>query len=260
MTLLEHRVPVEGGHLHVEEAGEGPAVLLSHAGVTDRRVWDPLLPSLASRHRVIRWDSRGYGRSPRPTGPFSLVADAVAVLDHLGVERAHLVGLSQGAATSLDTALAHPGRVATLTLVAPGLSGYDWPQLPGYADRMDAFKRGDLDGITTGLIRLWAPLSLGPDGASTGDLAATLIADQIDFVLSEEEEVEEPSAVARLGEVTVPTLIVLGDRDIDVITDIGDLLVAKIPGARRVMLAGADHILPLRVPAELDALLAEHLR
>jgi pimeloyl-ACP methyl ester carboxylesterase len=225
-----------------------------HAGVTDRRVWDSVVPLLADRHRVIRFDSRGYGLSSRPEAPFSHVADAVAVLDAFELERAHLVGLSQGAATALDTALAHPGRVATLTLVAPGLSGYDWPRLPGYEDRMAAFSRGDLQGVLDGLVRLWAPLSIGRD-----DLPVTMMSDALDFLLEDELEIEEPSAVPRLGEVAVPTLVVLGADDIDAITAIGDLLAAKIPGARRVVLAGADHILPLRVPDELAKLLADHL-
>jgi 3-oxoadipate enol-lactonase len=188
------------------------------------------------------------------------VADAVAVLDACGVERAHLVGLSQGGATSVDTALAHPGRVRTLTLVAPGLSGFDWPELPGRADRIAAGERGDLPGIVESLVRLWAPLSIGPDGRPTGDLAVTMMSDLAEFFLLDELDVEEPSAVERLDRIAVPTLVVLGDRDLDVITTIGDLLAAKIPGARRVMLPGADHILPLRTPEALDALLADHLR
>lgn len=252
MTLREHRIIVEGGHIHAEDIGDGPPVLLSHAGVTDRRVWDPVLPALADRYRVIRYDARGYGRSPRPTGPFSLVTDALAVLDQLDVDRAHLVGLSQGAATSLDLAQREPTRVATLTLVAPGLSGFDWPRLPGYEERMAAFERGDLAGVTGSLIALWAPLSTGDD------FAATLIRDQIDFLLEDELEVDEPSAIPRLGEVTAPTMVVLGADDLDVITEIGDLLATRIPGARRVMLDGADHMLPLRVPDELAALVAEH--
>lgn len=254
MSSLGRQITVEGGHLYAEESGDGSPVLLLHAGVTDRRVWDLLVPLLAPSHRVIRFDSRGYGLSSRPKAPFSHVADAVSVLDAFEVERAHLVGLSQGGATALDTALAHPGRVATLSLVAPGLSGYDWPRLPGYEERMEAFTRGDLKGVLDGLVALWAPLSIGHD-----DLAVTMLSDALDFLLEEELEIEEPSAVPRLGEVAAPTLVVLGAEDIDVITAIGDLLAGEIPGARRVVLAGADHILPLRVPGELAALLADHL-
>jgi pimeloyl-ACP methyl ester carboxylesterase len=259
MELREHHVPVDSGHLYAEEVGDGPPVLLLHAGVTDRRVWDPLLAPLAAGHRVIRCDSRGYGRSPAATGPFSLVADAVAVLDALGVERAHFVGLSQGGATSVDTALAHPDRVRTLTLIAPGLTGFNWPELPGYAERVAAAERGDGRQLARQVLRLWAPLSVGRDGDPLDDLAATMIFDLADRFLLDEREVEEPSAVDRLGQITAPTLVVLGDRDIDAIAAIGDLLASRIPGARLVTLPGADHILPLRVPQQLAGLLADHL-
>lgn len=260
MELRAHRVPVDGGQLHAEEAGEGSAVLLLHAGVTDRRVWDPVLPALAARHRVIRYDARGYGRSPRSAGAFSLVADAVAVLDHFGVPAAHLVGLSQGGATSVDTALAHPERVRSLTLVAPGLSGFAWPELPGHARRVAAAGCGDVRGLAEEVVRLWAPQSIGPDGRPLDDLAATMIFDLGELFFLAQLEVDEPPALDRLDQITAPTLVVLGDLDVDRITEIGDLLSARIPGARRVTLTGADHIVPVRVPEELDALLAGHLR
>jgi 3-oxoadipate enol-lactonase len=255
MNSLAEFVRVDGGELYVEQAGSGQPVLLLHAGVTDRRVWDLAVPPLAQRYRVIRYDGRGYGRSPAPAGPFSLVSDALAVLDHYGLPDAHFVGLSQGAATSVDVALAHPGRVRSLTLVAPGLSGFDWPQLPGYAERVAAAERDDATALAAAICRLWAPLS----GAPGDDLASRMIMDNAGVFLADELEVDEPPAVDRLDRIGVPTLVVLGDRDLDVITEIGDLLAAGIPGARRVMLAGADHMLPLRVPDRLHAVLVDHL-
>jgi 3-oxoadipate enol-lactonase len=86
-----------------------------------------------------------------------------------------------------------------------------------------------------------------------------MISDHVDLFLGDEMEAEEPSAIGRLGEIAVPTLVVLGDRDVEAITTIGALLGQGIPGARTVTLKGADHILPLRVPEALSALLAEHL-
>lgn len=259
MELREHQIPVDGGHLYAEEAGAGPPVLLLHAGVTDRRVWDPVLPALAASHRVIRYDLRGYGRSPRATGEFSLVADAVAVLDALAVPSAHFVGLSQGGATSVDTALAHPDRVATLTLVAPGLSGFDWPQLPGFDDRAAAAERGDLRALAIEMMRLWAPVSLDADGSPRDDLAATMMFDLAETFLLDELEVEEPSAVDQLPKISVPTLVVLGDRDVAAITEIGELLATRIPGARRMVIPGADHIVPVRAPERIVELVARHI-
>ncbi len=208
---------------------------------------------------MIRVDARGFGLSPPASGAYSLVGDALAVLDQLGVDDAHLVGLSQGAATSVDVALGHPARVRSLTLIAPGLSGYEWPELPGHAERVEASERGDAVAVVESEIRLWAPLSVGPDGLPVNDPAVRMMMDLVGNVLLDDLAVAEPSAVERLGEIGVPTLVVLGDRDLDVITAIGDLLTARIPGARRVLLIGADHLVPLRLPTELAGLLAGHL-
>ena len=257
MQLREKELQVEGGRLFVEEIGEGPTVLLLHAGVTDRR--DLAVPVLASSYRVIRYDMRGYGRSPRATAPFSLVADAVAVLDQFEADTAHVVGLSQGAATAVDLALARPERVRSLALVAPGLSGFDWPQLPGYGERLAAAEQGDTAALAAGIARLWAPMSFGADGKLGDDLAAQMVRDHTDLFLLDELEVEQPSAVDRLKEITVPTVVVLGARDVDAITTIGTLLESSINGARKVVLPDADHILPLRMPDEFHAVLLEHL-
>jgi pimeloyl-ACP methyl ester carboxylesterase len=259
-TLTE--LTVDGGRIYAERTGPpgADAVLLLHAGVADRRVWDEVVdPLAAASHDVIRYDMRGYGRSAPATEPHSLVADALAVLDAAGVEAAHFVGLSQGAATSVDTALAWPGRIRSLTLVAPGLTGYDWPRLPGFADRMAAAEAGDTHGLALAIARLWAPLSF-ERGTGECDTAAKIILDQAEQFMRDELEIEEPAAAGRLGEIGAPTLIVLGDSDVEPITDIGRIMAAGIPGARCETLAGADHMLPLRVPDRLTDLLLAHIQ
>jgi pimeloyl-ACP methyl ester carboxylesterase len=250
---------VDGGRIYAEESGSGEPVLLLHAGVADRRIWDPIVPALAGAdYRAIRYDERGFGRSAAASEPHSLVVDALAVLDAAGVSAAHFVGLSQGAATSVDVALAHPDRVRSLTLVAPGLTGYEWPRLPGFARRMAAAEAGDAHRLAVEIARLWAPLSF-TDAERPRDAAAQIIVDQAEAFMRDEMEVEEPPAIDRLGEITAPTLVVLGDTDVAPVTDIGHRLVAGIPGARLVTLAGADHMLPLRVPEQLTDLLLSHL-
>jgi pimeloyl-ACP methyl ester carboxylesterase len=265
-TLTE--LAVDGGRIHAERTGPpgADAVLLLHAGVADRRVWDRVVaPLAAAGYDVVRYDMRGYGRSLPATEPHSLVADALAVLDAAGVDAAHFVGLSQGAATGVDTALAHPGRVRSLTLVAPGLTGYEWPRLPGFAGRMAAAEAGDTHGLALEIARLWAPLSFGAGAGAGGgkgecDAAAKIILDQAEQFMRDELEIEEPSAIGRLGEIGAPTLVVLGDSDVEPITDIGRILTEGIPGARCETLPRADHMLPLRVPEELTRLLLAHMQ
>ncbi|GIH02088.1 alpha/beta hydrolase [Rhizocola hellebori] len=247
--------------VYVEDQGTGEAVILAHAGVTDSRIWDLAVPALLGRgYRVIRYDLPGYGRSPRPTEFFSLVELALRVLDDAKVDVAHWVGLSQGGATGADVALAAPHRLKSLSLVAPGLSGYQWPPREYSAAMIAADERGDAHGVAVEVLRRWGIMSFDADGELIADPASQTLLDQADWLNTEEDfQREEPSAVERLGEIAAPTLVVLGDRDVDTITDIGNLYAATIPNARLEMLTGADHLLPLRVPERLHALLFEHL-
>src|SRR5687767_13891290 len=106
--------------LAFEVAGSGDPLLLVHAGVADRRMWDPQWPVFVAAHRVIRYDLRGYGESLPPSGPWSQHADLLGLLAELGIGRAHVVGASVGAGIAVEAALAQPQAVASLVLVAPG--------------------------------------------------------------------------------------------------------------------------------------------
>jgi pimeloyl-ACP methyl ester carboxylesterase len=117
---------VNGTRLYYEEAGAGPAVVLIHGFTLDTRMWDDQFPALAQRFRVIRYDLRGFGRSALPDGPYSHVEDLRALLDHLGIAQASLVGLSKGGGVALDFALTYPGRTTALALLDTILGGHAW--------------------------------------------------------------------------------------------------------------------------------------
>jgi pimeloyl-ACP methyl ester carboxylesterase len=125
------RVAVEGGTLYYETRGSGPAVVLLHAGGLDHTMWDPQVDALARSYRVIRFDVRGHGRSTARMGPYSMVEDLRRVLDHLGVERAHLVGLSMGGGIAFDFASTYPARTLTLALASTSGPPPNVPIPPG---------------------------------------------------------------------------------------------------------------------------------
>src|SRR5438445_8825693 len=123
--MTEGFVDVEGGRLFYEEAGSGPAVVLVHPGLWDSRIWDPQFHVFAERFRTIRYDVRGYGGSTKPEREYSNVEDLYAVLTHLDVERAAVIGCSMGGQIAVDFTLEHPEMVTALVPVAAGLSGYE---------------------------------------------------------------------------------------------------------------------------------------
>ena len=128
--MTELMVPVNGGEVWAEDSGDGPPLVLLHPGVGDSRIWDPVLPALTATHRVIRYDARGFGRSPAPSVEFSLYDDLVTVLDYLKLTGTPIVGCSQGGDCALGLAVLQPARVSALVLLCPGVSGYQWPEDP----------------------------------------------------------------------------------------------------------------------------------
>jgi pimeloyl-ACP methyl ester carboxylesterase len=118
------RLAVPGGEVAYEVVGRGPAVVLLHGGFMDRRSWDRVVPELSKSYRVVRYDIRPFGESTAPKEPYFVPDDLLRLLNHLKIDRAHLVGHSFGGGVALDFALAHPTRVATLTLVAAPPGGF----------------------------------------------------------------------------------------------------------------------------------------
>ena len=134
-----------GAHIYYEAEGNGEPVLFIHAGVANLRMWDDQATALGDRYRIIRFDSRGYGRTETEHVEFSNRADAAAVLDEVGERSAHVVGLSRGGQIALDFVLERPERARSLTVVAGGVGGYeadvastvDWDEVEGWGDAKD---------------------------------------------------------------------------------------------------------------------------
>lgn len=159
-------LPINGVDLAYDEAGTGEPLLLVHAGIVDRRMWDDALPALAERFRVIRPDLRGYGDTPLPSGEFVYAADLVALLRALGMARASIVGVSLGGHVALDVAIAHPEVVKRLVLVAPGIDGWEHSAGMRAAWELEeaAWRAGDLDEVAWINVRTWLDgPSRGPD-------------------------------------------------------------------------------------------------
>ena len=246
----EGHLNLEGGGIWYEVAGDGPAVVLMHAGIADSRMWDAQFEGFAEHHRVVRFDVRGFGRSPPPTAPFSRGEDVVALMDHLEIPSAALVGCSMGGGIAISLALQHPDRVHALVPVATALPGYQWPENELDRQTEEAVAARDWDRVVGLNIEQWAPLRTDPE---VDALIERMIREnaRVDE-LPEELFLPTPSAMDGLEEIRCPTLVVVGETDPPPIFDIANILVERIPRAQRVDIAGADHLVPLRRPREFN--------
>jgi pimeloyl-ACP methyl ester carboxylesterase len=248
--------------------GDLPVVLL-HAGVADRRMWDPLWPVLTAERDVVRLDLRGFGESvERPSGALCPVGDVVATLAELGIDACHLVGASFGAGVAIEVTLSQPKQVASLLLVAPGgsLIAEVTPELRRFIEaERAALARDDLDSAVEANLAWWVE---GPQRIA-GDVDPTMrdLVRQMQRrafeVAAGWDDVEEreldPPALDRLAEIRVPTLVLVGALDLQAVHDAARRLVVGIAGARRVDWPGTAHLPSLERAEDFLALLRDWL-
>jgi len=255
---------VSGGKMAYEEGGRGQPIVLLHEGIADRRMWDREFPQLARGQRAVRYDLRGYGGSTPATSEYSSVRDLTVLFDHLHIDRPLIVGPSMGGRIALDLTLTHPERVGALLLIAPGYSGMDYDHVPGGKatferdERLskaatDAWTSGHLEEATEYLRQLWGSALTG----NALELFRTMVRDNAKEVFedrsAQHETREGGPAAGRLGEIRVPTLILVGDRDNPAMPHLASYLARGIPGAEIEIVPGADHLLNLSRPDAFDA-------
>jgi pimeloyl-ACP methyl ester carboxylesterase len=251
------------GHLSYDIAGDGPPLVLVHAGVADHRMWDAVVPALAERHTVIRYDLRGFGESAPPTGPFRETDDLRHLLDHLGHERVRLVGASWGGRVAVDFTLTHPERVHSLAVLAAPWPRYHWAaDMIAYdeaetaaldADDLDAAVRINLDMWLRGPSRSWDDVTDGLSDQLRGPLRTSLVNQAL------VGEHSQGPATGDLAAISVPTLVGVGKLDVADFQDIARRYATEIPGATLVEFATAAHLIPMDAPTELSTVLGPFL-
>jgi pimeloyl-ACP methyl ester carboxylesterase len=254
---------VDGARLWFEEAGqpEAPAVVLLHDGLLHSVTWDAVWPLLAKRYHVVRYDRRGMGRSDAPTSPFMPTEDLAALMDHLHIVKATLVGSSSGAGLAIDFAIRHPSRVERLVLVGPVLHGMaSSGHFTARGDRNNApLAKGDVRAAAHN----WADDRWQIAGANSTARRALFEAlvgspQNLRYDGRFERHFVAP-AVARVGEIHVPTLILVGESDIPDVHAYAGAIEGGISGALREVVSGAGHLVQLEQAAPLTARIAKFI-
>jgi len=254
----------DGVRIAFDVTGQGPTIVLGHSFLCDRDMWRHQVPALAERYRVVNIDTRGHGRSSRLTGPCTLddlVADVFAVLDHLGIDRAIWAGLSLGGMVALRAVLAAPDRVTALLLLdTDGEAETTWRKLKytalAYLVRGLGMKPviGQVDrqmfGPTTRRHRREVVAEWNPRFLRVNVPSVVWINDAVK---------SRASLLPHLGEVDVPSLVLVGDEDVATPPARARRLADALPQAQLIEVPGAGHLSTLEQPERVTAAMLDFL-
>jgi pimeloyl-ACP methyl ester carboxylesterase len=263
---------VNGTKLYYEIAGEGPVLVLIHGSFGDRRFWDPQFKELSEKFRVLRYDIRGYGRSalPVPEEVYKDSEDLNALVDFLGIKKAHFCGLSLGSFIIIDLALTHPEKCSSIIPVGPRVAG----------DGADEYKTTNSDSVRTAIANTTAILKTkgikeATDYLWTGGqvMSRTVIETATREALlkmgyeyswwrylnESKREFTFPMAIKQLHELKVPTLIVTAEYDLGLCKEITEILLKGIPGAKVISIKKAGHIVNMDQPAAFNKAISDFI-
>ena len=255
---------VNGTRLYYELAGAGHPLVLIHGFTLDIRLWDDQFEVFAQGYQVLRYDLRGFGKSAVPTdAPYSHPADLHALLTHLGIDHAHLIGLSMGGGIAIDFAVMDPHRTAALIPVdAALLEGYAWTK-DAHWDRLCALAKAPEAGLQAAKT-FWLQHPFFVPACEQPAVAARLAAMVAAYsgwhlLHTDPAQGLNPPAIQRLGTLTAPTLVIVGERDVVDFQRIAEILVRSIPGAKKVVMPGVGHMANMEEPAQFHALVLAFL-
>jgi pimeloyl-ACP methyl ester carboxylesterase len=257
-------VEANGQGIYCEVHGDGEPLLLIAGFACDHTVWDLVLPPLAKRFRVVAFDGRGMGRTPGP-GPASIremAADAVAVLDALETGPAHVVGHSMGGMVAQQLALSHPQHVRTLTLAATCAQ-------VGCRAQSVIVSAAELAELVEPAVAARAALpwmysdaffaTPGAADQTVEQMLANPFQPTVEGISRQSEAIGEFDASARLGEISCPTLVMVGREDILFPVESARQLADGIPDAQLVVLERTAHLLVIESPDAVTATMLKFL-
>jgi pimeloyl-ACP methyl ester carboxylesterase len=230
----------------------------------DTRMWDDQFEPLAHQYRVVRYDARGFGKSALPTAgkPYAHTDDLKALLKHLDIARAFILGLSMGGGIAIDFAVAHPEATEALIAVDSRLNG--WQPDSEFAAYLSAVRTRAKEAGIQAARDVWTYSEMFNPALENPTVASRLIQMIADYsgwhwVNDNPLRIPDPPAAQRLNTIRVPTLIVIGEQDVPDCLAIADTLHQGIPNSRKVMMARVGHMSNMEAPEQFNALVLDFL-
>ena len=254
---------VNGTRLFYELTGAGPMLALIHGFSLDMRMWGDQCAALGQRHRVLRYDARGFGRSAVPgTERYSHAEDLQALLRYLEIEHTALIGFSLGGGIAINFALTYSAAVDALIVAGSLLPGWRLSAELG-ASFGAIWSAGRALGVAAARTQwlqheLFVPIRARPELDAR---FTEMVSDYSgwEWMNKDPQRDPEPPPVQRLGEIRARMLAIVGERDLPDFHAIASLIQRDVPGARRVVLPGVGHVVNMEAPEQFNALALEFL-
>ena len=244
-------------HVQTDGPAGGEAVLLLHSLGTNLHVWDPQAAALSRSHRVIRPDLRGHGLSEAPAGPYTmelLARDALALLDGLGVRRAHVCGVSIGGRIAMEMVALAPDRVSSLILCDTAL---EFPPPETWQQRMDAVAKGGMAAVADAVMERWV---LDQSQPSSKALRRMLLRTDPAGYAGCAAALRDTRGADVVGRIECPTTVIVGDKDVSTPPAAAQAVRDAIRGSELVTIPDAAHIPTFECEAAVTGAVLAHMR
>ncbi|MEW6334217.1 MAG: 3-oxoadipate enol-lactonase [Thermodesulfobacteriota bacterium] len=239
------KVPVNGVELAYRFDGpeDGPVVMMSNSLMSDHRMWDTTVPALADRYRVLRYDTRGHGRSGLTSGPYSiamLADDAVGLLDTLGIPRVHMVGLSMGGMIAQQMGARFGGRTLSLSLCD---TASEMPPRSMWEERFAIARTQGMAGLVDAAIQRWfTPGYIAREPQPIEKVRRMILATPVEGFIACGSAVRDMAQTTMLLQVKAPTLIIVGRHDPGCTVEQATVIHRMIDGSEMIVLEDAAHL------------------
>lgn len=246
---------VNGQNIAFEDSGSGPVLVFSHGLLMDQTMFAPQIAALQGRYRCISWDERGHGRTAtsNPLAPFSYydsADDLAALLDHLGIDRAVLIGMSQGGYLSLRAALRYPRRVRALVLIDTQAMPEDPAKMPGYAELLGNWAQ---NGLSDEVATIIEQIILGRDWNGADAWKAKWKQMQPHNLLQCFQTLGSRDDISdAIHAIDVPALVIHGDQDAAISLERAQRMQQALPNAGLSIVKGGGHASNLTHPGQVN--------
>jgi 3-oxoadipate enol-lactonase len=222
-----------------------PVVVLSHSLSTNLRMWNPQIDALNPYFQVLRYDTRGHGATEAPFGPYTLgllAEDVIGLLDALGMDRVHFVGLSMGGMIAQCLGLNHPHRLMSLVLC--GTASVIPPEAqPVWQERLDKVRKKGMEALSEETLERWfTPAFLRQNSPVVKLIREQILTTPVAGYIGCAEAIRRLNYLDRISGMKTPTLIIVGEDDPGTPVSASEAMHERIPGSTLVVLPSARHL------------------